>query len=131
MKVKPGERWHELIKTEPPSMTASDGAAVLPEDISRVSRYAESLYENELKVHQVWPLAKILFCWLFVKIIWYFSDICRSEGKFFHYCCIHGKVKVVRNQVYCRNKVVFGVLRVLSTLVVGISVKKAPIILLK
>ena len=73
VKVKPGERWHESIKTETPSMTAADGATVLPEDISRVSRYAESLYENELKVHQVWPLAKILFCWLFVKIIWYFS----------------------------------------------------------
>ena len=57
VKVKPGERWHELIKTETPSsQTTSDGAAVLPEDISRVSRYAESLYENELKVHQVWLL---------------------------------------------------------------------------
>ena len=37
---------------------------------------------------------------------------------------IHGKVKVVKNQVYCRSKVVFGMLRVLSTLVVGFSVKK-------
>ena len=40
-------------------------------------------------------------------------------------------MKVVRNQVYRRSKVVLGVLRVLSTLVVGFSAKKGPILLLK
>ena len=63
--------------------------------------------------------------------IWYFSGIYRSEEKYFRFCCVHGKVKVVRNQVYRRSKVVLGVLRVLSTLVVGFSVKKGPILLLK
>ena len=63
--------------------------------------------------------------------IWYFSGINRSEEKYFRFCCVHGKVKVVRNQVYRRSKVVLGVLRVLSTLVVGFSVKKGPILLLK
>ena len=62
---------------------------------------------------------------------WYFSGINRSEEKYFRFCCVHGKVKVVRNQVYRRSKVVLGVLRVLSTLVVGFSVKKGPILLLK
>ena len=46
--------------------------------------------------------------------------------KCFHYCCNHVKVKVVRNQVYRRSKVVLGVLR-LSTCVVGYSAKKWPI----
>ena len=55
---------------------------------------------------------------------WYFSGIYRSEEKYFRFCCVHGKVKVVRNQVYRRSKVVLGVLRVLSTLVVGFSAKK-------
>ena len=65
------------------------------------------------------------------KTKWYFSGINRSEEKYFRFCCVHGKVKVVRNQVYRRSKVVLGVLRVLSTLVVGFSVKKGPILLLK
>ena len=67
--------------------------------------------------------------WLCRK--WYFSGIYRSEEKYFRFCCVHGKVKVVRNQVYRRSKVVLGVLRVLSTLVVGFSAKKGPILLLK
>ena len=62
---------------------------------------------------------------------WYFSGIYRSEEKYFRFCCVHGKVKVVRNQVYRRSKVVLGVLRVLSTLVVEFSAKKGPILLLK
>ena len=45
--------------------------------------------------------------------------------KYFRYCCDHVKVKVVRNQVYRRSKVVLGVLR-LSTYVVGYSAKKGP-----
>ena len=55
---------------------------------------------------------------------WYFSGIYRSEEKYFRFCCVHGKVKVVRNQVYRRSKVVLGVLRVLSTLVVEFQPKK-------
>ena len=66
-----------------------------------------------------------------IRLKWYFSGINRSEEKYFRFCCVHGKVKVVRNQVYRRSKVVLGVLRVLSTLVVGFSVKKGPILLLK
>ena len=77
-----------------------------------------------------------LLFWYLTTVIstaqkWYFSGINRSEEKYFRFCCVHGKVKVVRNQVYRRSKVVLGVLRVLSTLVVGFSVKKGPILLLK
>ena len=73
----------------------------------------------------------IIFALSMTFVKWYFSGINRSEEKYFRFCCVHGKVKVVRNQVYRRSKVVLGVLRVLSTLVVGFSVKKGPILLLK
>ena len=95
------------------------------------------LYRNETNV--IWSHNDLhrpdkftnVATWNWHALQWYFSGINRSEEKYFRFCCVHGKVKVVRNQVYRRSKVVLGVLRVLSTLVVGFSVKKGPILLLK
>ena len=67
---------------------------------------------------------KIFLGYGYQMSMWYFSGIYRSEEKYFRFCCVHGKVKVVRNQVYRRSKVVLGVLRVLSTLVVEFQPKK-------